>query len=127
MTPGSRKRRWRAAKSTEATIMLFIGLAAALGAASQPNAAGATVLALVALTALICAYLNIVSARRGWRVRYDLPPWAHREIRMPGLRGEIARKAAADTLREAKNPGRRKYKFDPLPPEESDDDDICSS
>jgi len=62
---------------------------------------------------VVCALCDFKDAKRGWKMRYDLPPRYYRDIKSanPMIR-EMAKKAAEETLREAKSPNRKKYAFE---------------
>lgn len=103
--PGDRSRRWKTGSNLEA-ITSFILAAIIVANANHPIAyilgGGLALLGVL-------AYRDGV---RGWKIRYDLPPWGERDIKRGGIRGRIARAAWEDTQRDAARRDRKKYSFD---------------
>lgn len=112
--PGDRKRRWQSTCQIEGGIGLFLGSFFAFAALSNEGKTEGTVI-LLCFAALII-YLSVgsfVSAKRGWKIRYDLPPKYYRDIKSSNpITREVAREAAKRTLKEARNPNRKKYAFE---------------
>lgn len=104
MQPGDRKYRWQSSCQTGGLIMLFLaGLLISTG-----NTAGYVLGGI-----FLCALCNFRDAKRGWKIRYDLPPKYYRDIRSPNpITREIAREAGEATLKAAQDPNRPRYAFE---------------
>ncbi len=62
---------------------------------------------------LLPAIMEFIDAKRGWKIRYDLPPSYYRDIESPNpTTRKMAKDAAEATLKEARNPHRKRYAFD---------------
>ena len=102
MRPGDRRRRWEQSTSTEAFIF---GILAVLFIIFVEGPAKWPVVGFLILGVL----LAFRDYHRGWKLRYDLPPWGKRAI----ARGDPVAKAAwEDTQQTAKDPNRKRYSFD---------------
>ena len=102
MKPGDRKRRWKRGSAIEAII--FFGLALLFIIFVEGPAKWFFVIGFIAM-----ALLAVRDNHRGWKMRYDLPPWGKRAIE----RGDKTAIAAwEDTQRDAKDPNRKRYSFD---------------
>ena len=101
----NRRRHWKQSYAAEAAIYTFF--AVSILVSSEGN--GGLVLSGLGF---FMAYLAVCSYRRGWKMSYDLPPWGERQMRKKGLAGEVARKAWAETQKEARNPNRKRYAFE---------------
>ena len=67
------------------------------------------------ILAIVCAGLGLLAfrdAKRGWRIRYDIPERAYRAVARGGIGGEVAQASIDATLKEAKDPNRKRYAFD---------------
>ena len=67
---------------------------------------------VVALGLAIMGSLAFRDAQRGWRIRYDIPTRAYQAVARGGIGGEVAQAAIDATLKEAKDPNRKRYAFD---------------
>ena len=106
MKPGDRAQRWRTNHTQDGTLFLLAAIAVAFGVDGWAKGA------------MMCwfswlAFASFRSARRGWRVRYDLPPWGRKDLSHPDpIRRQMAREAWQETKRLAKDPDRPIYAFD---------------
>ena len=100
MRPGDRKQRWKSNCEIEAILFVVFGCAF-MGAGTGGNAIMAVM--------FLCAFLALRDSKRGWKIRYDIPPHALRMIEK-GDKNTIA--AAKKTLEEAKDPNRKRYAFE---------------
>lgn len=106
MRPGDRKRRWQQSHGISAVIFLTMGGCVIYGV----DGSGGAILALFLFG---MAYLDFRDAKLGWKLKYDLPARAYRDLRHPNpIRREIAREAIAATHKEAGNPERSRYAFE---------------
>lgn len=77
---------------------------------------GGWIVIMFGIIGIVAALSEFGSMQRGWKLRYDLPPKYYRDIKSSNpITREIARKAAESTLKEAKNPDRKKYAFENKP------------
>lgn len=103
--PGSRRRRWKQAAYADAAIFTVLAVLFLYGV----DGAAAWMLAVACLAMV---FLSLLSARLGWRIRYDLPPEHYRRLRSPNpMTREIAREAAEATRLAALDPNRPRYAF----------------
>ena len=69
--------------------------------------------ALLGCLLFIPVYFEFRSGMRGWRIRYDLPPSYFRDIKSTNpITRQMAKESAEATLKEARDPNRRRYAFD---------------
>ncbi|MEE9366756.1 MAG: hypothetical protein V3W44_08725 [Dehalococcoidales bacterium] len=102
MRPGDRRQRWETASSIEAMMFIFFSIIVFSGVDGTAGYVIGGVLAVMAL-------LAIRDRQRGWKMRYDLPPWGRDAI----ARGDpIAIAAWEDTKRDARRKNRKRYAFD---------------
>ena len=100
----NRKQRWKTACAIEGLIFLFMGSACFID-----SNGGAKVLGLILL---FTAWYCYIEHQRGWKINYKIPNRAYRHLNMGGRSAEIANKAIASTIKESKNPNRKRYAFE---------------
>lgn len=74
MRPGDRKQRWESSCNIGGAIMLFIGGFFILGGITATK--GGTFCYVWGAACIICAMFDFRSAYRGWKIKYEHPPWA---------------------------------------------------
>ncbi len=99
--PGNARQRWETATSFEAALF-GAGALFVTGFVGGPGK-----WPLVGFLVLM-AILAVRDSKRGWKIRYDLPPPGKRAIERGS---KIAAQAWEDTQREARNPNRKRYAF----------------
>ena len=105
--PGDRKRRWKQSCDAEAGIFIVFGIGfLVLSGFSRGGF-------IMLLFNFFMVYLCLRDAKRGWKIRYDLPPKYYRDIESSNpITKQMAKECAEETLKEAKDPNRKKYAFE---------------
>lgn len=109
--PGDRRQRWQSSCNMSGMIMLLIsGFFIVAGVTADK---GGWIVIILGTIGVFFAFWDFIDAKRGWKMRYDLPPRYYRDIKSPNpITRDIARKAADATMKAAKNPHRKKYAFE---------------
>lgn len=104
--PGDRKKRWKQTHNENGLIFAAMGTAAALGVEGTHGI-------VIAIFMYLMAFLDIRDAKRGWKISYDLPPWAERHMKHANKDiQKHAREAARATIAARDDPDRQRYAFD---------------
>ncbi len=112
--PGDRRQRWQSSCNASGMIMLAIsGFFIAAGITADK---GGWIVITLGIVGVFFAFWDFTDAKRGWKMRYDLPPSYYRDIESSNpITKDIAKRAGEATMRAAKNPNRRKYAFETKP------------
>ena len=96
MKPGDRKQRWKRSHNTTGVVLLagFAMMAFGVDPPAGP---------ILAIWMLVMAIFEFRDAQRGWKMRNDLPPWAHRQMNHPNPVIRSVARDAAKAVEEQKS------------------------